>query len=133
MTLAEGSRAQLRRVPLVAVVSAVPMLSEALSDALDGIADLQIFPAGRGDTIGLLRELEPDAVVVDRVTEVDPATQFAREAGAPVLFISYGDGKLHVLGDSGWDEADEIDLSAEAVRNVLVGCLFGRVGGARTP
>src|SRR5438046_3126861 len=54
-----------RRQPLVAVLFSVPLLCEAIASALDDIAEVRTFPARRSDTVGLLRSLQPDAVVVD--------------------------------------------------------------------
>ena len=44
-----------KRQPLVAFLYSVPLLHEALLSTLDSIADVQAFPAGRGDVTGLLR------------------------------------------------------------------------------
>jgi uncharacterized Rossmann fold enzyme len=131
MTSARGNETESRILPLVAVVSAVPMLSEALSDGLAGIAEVRAFPAGRADMAGLLRSLRPDAVIVDTDAEAETASAYAREAGAPAVLVSYGDAKLRVLEGNVWSECDADGLSAEAVRNVLVGRLFGRVGTVR--
>lgn len=120
-----GSGEGTRALPLVAVVSAVPMLREALAD-LDEIVEVHGFPAGR-DTAGLLRWLAPDAVVVDSELEAEEATAYARESGAPLLRISYADAKVYVLETSGWVERAGAGLSPEDIRNIVVGSLFGRV------
>jgi hypothetical protein len=127
MTAVGGPENEPRSLPLVSVVSAVPMLREALADSLDEIAEVRDFPAGRRDTTGLLTWLSPDAVVVDSQSDVAEAAAFARESGTPLLRISYEDEKVHVLGSSGWIEPDGAGLSPEDIRNVLVGLLFGRV------
>jgi hypothetical protein len=116
-----GERAE----PLVAVVCRVPLLSEALTAALDGIASVHRFPAGRGDTAGLLRALEPDAVVVDSEAEADQAEGFARETHSPLVRVSLRDQVLRTFEDGLWHEAEE-DASPETVRNALVGGIFGR-------
>ena len=46
-----------KRQPLVAFLYSVPLLHEALVPTLDSIADVQAFPAGRGDVTGLLRSV----------------------------------------------------------------------------
>ena len=53
-----------RDEPLVAVVCGVPILGEALSAALDGLAECKIIPARQPELGGLLKSLQPDAIVV---------------------------------------------------------------------
>lgn len=119
-TVSEG-----RSPPLIAVLSGVPMLSEALAHTLEDIAEVRVFPAGRGDSAGLLRSLTPDAIVVDNEAEAEEAAAFAREADTPVVLVSYRDECLLVLTDEGWEEREET-VSGEGIRNVLVGRLFSR-------
>lgn len=114
-----------RRQPLVAVLSSVPMLVEALANTLEDIAEVRVFPSGRGDTQGLLRSLAPEAIVVDNEEEAEAAAAFAREADTPVVLVSYREENLLVLTDAGWEEGEE-PVSAEGIRNALVGGLFGR-------
>ena len=54
-----------RNEPLVAVVCAVPILGEALTAALDGLAECKVIPARQPELGGLLKSLQPDAIVVD--------------------------------------------------------------------
>jgi hypothetical protein len=111
--------------PLVAVVCRVPLLCEALTAALEGIATVHRFPAGRGDTAGLLRALQPDAVVVDSEAEAHHAAIFARATHSPLVHVSLHDQVLRIFEDGRWHEADE-DASPESVRNALVGGIFRR-------
>jgi hypothetical protein len=111
--------------PLVAVVCRVPLLSEALADALEGIADVRRFPAGRADTDGLLRALAPDAVVVDTEAEAHQAIAFAVEAHAPLVQVSLRDRTLRTFEDGRWHEADAA-ASPESIRNAVVAGIFGR-------
>ena len=67
-----------KRQPLVAFLYSVPLLHEALLSTLDSIADVQAFPAGRGDVTGLLRSVKPDAIVVDDADEADEARGWAK-------------------------------------------------------
>jgi hypothetical protein len=127
MSAVGGTDGESRELPLVIVVSAVPMLREALADSLDEIAEVRGVPARRRDTTGLLRWLAPDAVVVDTHSDATEAAEFAQETGTPLLRISYDDAKVHVFGSSGWVEPDGAGLSPEDIRNVVVGLLFGRV------
>jgi hypothetical protein len=103
------------------------MLREALADSLDEIADVRAFPAGKGDTAGLLTWLAPDAVVVDREPDAEEAAEYSRGSGTPLLRVSYEDAKVYVLGSTGWEEADGDNLAPEDIRNIVVGLLFGRV------
>jgi hypothetical protein len=112
--------------PLVAVLCGIPMVGEAVAAALDSIAEVRRFPAGRGDTTGLLSWLRPDAVVVDTDEEATGAARFARETGAPLVHVSLEGPKLRVLRGDGWEEVGAAGGSAEALRNVVVGAIFGR-------
>jgi hypothetical protein len=126
MTEQEVSASNPRELPLVAIVSGVPMLREALRNALDGIAEVRDFPAGRGDTAGLLRSLCPDAVVVDSEEEAESVAPFARESDSPLVLVSYRDELVKVLADSGWEDSGDVGVSPEGIRNVLVAGIFGR-------
>jgi hypothetical protein len=112
--------------PLVAVLSAVPILGEALTAVLESIAEVRRFPAHRGDTAGLLQWLRPDAVVVDSDEEAEAAAGFARETGAPLVHISLASRAVRVWRDGGWEEAPTGADSSETIRNAVVGGLFGR-------
>jgi hypothetical protein len=114
--------------PLVIFICATPLLKEAIVDALEEIAEVQSFPAGGGDTNGLLRWLGPNAVVVDRSDEAEAAAPFAREAHAPLLHIALTERKLRLLRGNHWVEAAGDGASAEHLRNVLVGMMYGRGG-----
>jgi hypothetical protein len=113
---------------LVAVICATPLLLEALTAAMGPTAEVRSFPAGGGDTDGLLRWLAPDAVVVDRAEEAEAAAAFARLSGAPLLHISLTECRLRVLSDSGWTEPAGDAGTAGHLRNVLVGMMFRRGG-----
>jgi hypothetical protein len=115
-----------REQPLVAVVCTVPLLEEALSAVLENIAEVRAFPADGGDTPGLLRSLQPDAVVVDTTEEAEAAADFAREAESPLVCILLREQKLRVLQNGGWEELEDDGASPEAIRNILVGGIFGR-------
>ena len=114
------------RQPLVAIVSAVPLVAVELAAALDGIADVRTFTANRGDTAGLLRSLLPDVVVVDSDGEIAAAEAFARESGRPVVHMALRAGVLRVLRDGTWEQPRGSAATAEAVRNVVIGAVFAR-------
>ncbi|MDQ3891187.1 MAG: hypothetical protein M3312_11650 [Actinomycetota bacterium] len=112
--------------PLVAFVCGVPLLCEAVAAALENVADVRQFPAGRGDTLGLLRWLQPDAVVVDTEGDVEDAASFAREANAPLVHVLPRQRRLRILRNGDWEEAEDGGASVEAIRNAVVGGLFRR-------
>jgi hypothetical protein len=114
------------RQPLVAFLYSVPLLHEALLSTLDSIAEMQAFPAGRGDVTGLLRSVNPDAIVVDDASEADQALAWANRYGMPLIHISLQDQKIRVLRNGTWEESP--GTSAEAIRNTLAGSLWGRGG-----
>jgi hypothetical protein len=116
--------------PLVVAVCAVPLLHEALTAALEDIADVQGFPAHRGDTIGLLRWLKPDAVVVDEDDEAEAAALFAHESKSPLLHISLKERRLRIMRNGDWEEAGNGGTSPEEIRNILAASLFARGEGA---
>jgi hypothetical protein len=109
--------------PRVAVLYSVPLLCEALDSALADIAEVHTFRAGR-DTLGLLRAVRPDAIVVDDRDEAEEARRWAKRHGMPLVHVSLREKKIRTLHDGTWEERP--GLSAEAVRNVLAGCLYGR-------
>ena len=115
--------------PLVALICRVPIVSEALETAFDGVADVRAFPARRGDTHGLLRWLEPDAVVVDTEEEAAAATPFARAASSPLVHVRLDDGSVRLLEDDVWREANGDAATPEAIRNIVCGGIFGRGRG----
>ena len=117
-----------KRQPLVAFLYSVPLLHEALLSTLDSIADVQAFPAGRGDVTGLLRSVEPDAIVVDDADEADEARSWAKRHHVPLVHICLRDQKIRVLRKGGWDET--AGAGAETIRNILAGSLYGRGNGS---
>ena len=117
-----------KRQPLVAFLYSVPLLHEALLSTLDSIADVQAFPAGRGDVTGLLRSVKPDAIVVDDADEADEARSWAKRHHAPLVHICLREQTIRVLRNGGWEET--AGAGAEAIRNVLAGSLYGRGNGS---
>jgi hypothetical protein len=112
--------------PRVALLYSVPLLCEALSSALANIAEVQSFPAGRGDTVGLLQSIRPDAVVVDDAAEADEVQRWTSRQRLPLVHISLRERKLRLLRDGAWEETD--GTSAEAIRNLLTGSIYSRGG-----
>ena len=113
------------RQPLVALLYSVPLLSEALEAVLENIAEVQAFPAGH-DTLGLLRSLRPDAIVVDDEAEAEAVRGWAKRHRLPLVQIALREQKIKVLRNGAWEERP--GTSAEAIRNVLAGSFYGRNG-----
>lgn len=109
---------------MIAAICVVPLLCEALDGALEGIADVQSFPAGRGDTLGLLESVQPDAVVVDSDEEARNAERYAISSNVPVVHVQLIKQTLRILRDGVWEESPG-NASPESIRNVLVGSLYG--------
>lgn len=113
-------------LPLVAAICRVPLLCEALSEALDGIADVRSFPARTTETGSLLEVLVPDAVVVDTDEQAAEAAAYAKDTGAPLVHVSLRPPRITVFRDGEWTELEGEQATAEAVRNVLVASLLRR-------
>jgi hypothetical protein len=124
--MSDSAGPEVSRQPLVAVICSTPILGEALSEALSGIAEVRTFPAHLGDTPGLLRWLEPDGVVVDTDEEAERASEFNRDAAAPLVHVSLRDERVRVLHGGAWEDVGNGDVSAEGIRNVLVGSMLRR-------
>jgi hypothetical protein len=112
------------RQPLVAVLYSVPLLCEALDSALQNIARVESFPAGRGDAVGLLRSIRPDAVVVDDPDEAERALRWAKRHHVPLVHVGLREQKIRVLRNGDWEQRP--GATAEAIRNELAGSLYGR-------
>jgi len=111
--------------PFVAVLSHVPLVTDAMVDALEEIAEVRAFTTQNGDTVGLLRSLRPDAIVVDGPEAAEAAAKYARAADVPLVFVCLRERKLRVLTDDGWrDEAGR--PSTESLRNALAEAIYRR-------
>lgn len=114
-----------RDAPLVAVVCSVPLLGEALCDALEGLAECKVVPPREPDLGGLLRSLQPDAIIVDD-EEAEAAASFSRFARIPVVQVSLRSQRLRVLEDGRWRHLDDVQATSESVRNLVAGEIYGR-------
>lgn len=110
--------------PLVVVLYGVPLVCEAISSSLEGIAEVRGFPAHRGDPVGLLRALAPDAVVVDDPAEAAAVRGWAEENEIPLVHVRPRERKLRLLRDGEW--LDSIGGSADTIRNAIAGALYAR-------
>jgi hypothetical protein len=113
--------------PRVAVLYSIPLLCEALGSPLEDIAEVHVFPAGR-DTLGLLRAVRPDAVVVDDADEAEAVRRWAKRHRTPLVHIALRERKIRVLRDGAWEESP--GASAEAVRNALARSFYARKDGS---
>lgn len=126
VTAATTERAAGRAHPLVAVVSSVPMIFEALREALGVFAEVQSFPGNRG-TAGLLRSIRPAAVVVDDDEDLAEAQTVAQELGFSLVHLALADRCVRVLRGDTWVVVDEDGgLRPETVRDVVAAGLFAK-------
>jgi hypothetical protein len=110
--------AGVRTRPLVAVLSRVPILVEALAGAFAGIADLHAISSDDVEAHGLVRAFRPDAVVAE-----GEAAALVDEH-IPCVQVDFELQELRLRDGDAWRVIDA-DLSPEAIRNVLVACLYG--------
>jgi len=113
-------------VPLVAVVSSYPLLAEAVHGALEGIAEVRAFPAGRGDTADFLRLLQPAAVVVDSGEEAESAAEFARDSHATLVHVALRENRLHLMHDGRWQSLSDGSASPERIRSAVAAGIYLR-------
>jgi hypothetical protein len=111
--------------PLVAVLFRVPLVAEAVRDALEGIAETRVFPV-RDEVNGLLASVRPDVVIVDHDDEAAAALEYVEESDAIAFHVRLRDETLSVVSDGAWTTEAE-DVSPETIRNAVAGALFGRV------
>jgi hypothetical protein len=111
--------------PLVAVICRVPLIGEALASTMDAIAEVRPFPADGGDTDGLLRSLQPDAIVVDCDEEAEAAEAYARDSAVPLVCVHLRKEEIRAYRNGAWEDLPG-GVSPEEIRNVLIGGIFGR-------
>jgi hypothetical protein len=115
-----------RYEPLVLAVCATPLLPEAVGAALEGVATVRGFPAGRGDTRGLVARVSPDLVIVDTDEEADALETLAPVV--PVLHVVLDRQHLRLRRNGSWEDVPNPDNSLEQIRNVLFGELLAAAG-----
>jgi hypothetical protein len=119
-----------RELPLVALVCAIPLLAEAVRSEL-GFAEVITLADRGGDIGGLLRWLQPDAVVVDNDEAAAGAATYALEHELPVVHISPQKQALFLFQEGAWEDiGDSEGPTPENVRNVIVGALYAGGGAA---
>lgn len=107
-----------RPLPLVAVVSRVPLFVEALRAAFDGIADIHVIRPDDPGVEGFLDALAPDALIVEGPDSLN------RPEDVPILQVDLERGGVCVRTGGNW-ETISVDLSPEAIRNAVVGTMLG--------
>jgi hypothetical protein len=116
------SRAQ----PLVAVVSSVPLVFEALRDALSAFAEVQSFPS-RSRAASLLRSIRPAAVIVDADEDLSDAETVAREQDFSLVHLELAHHRVRVFRDGKWNvAANGKEVSPEIVRDLVAAGIFAR-------
>jgi hypothetical protein len=116
------SRAQ----PLVAVVSSVPVIFEALRETLGAFAEVQSFPS-RSRAASLLRSIRPAAVVVDADEDLADAEAVAREQNFSLVHLELGLHRVRVFRDGRWNvAANGKEISPEIVRDLVAAGIFAR-------
>ena len=116
------SRAQ----PLVAVVSSVPVIFEALRETLGAFAEVQSFPS-RARVASLLRSIRPAAVVVDADEDLADAEAVAREQDFSLVHLELARHRVRVFRDGEWNvAANGKEISPETVRDLIAAGLFAR-------
>lgn len=111
--------APIRTRPLIAVLSRVPLFVEAVNAAFEGIADVQPVLAAELQAHGLVRAFRPNAVILEGVEAgefVDPSI--------PCVRVDLEAQKVDMRLSGVWTSVD-IELSPEAIRNVVVAALYG--------
>lgn len=111
--------------PVVAVICQAPLIAEGVSAAVEDVMTVRCFSASGGDTQGLLEALRADGVVVDCEEQAAKAASFAGERSLPLVHVSHAERSLRVLADGRW-EAAGVAASADGVRSVMVGGIFGQ-------
>jgi hypothetical protein len=110
-----------RTRPLVAVLSRVPLFVEALKAAFGGIADVATVSA-EDDVAGpLVRAYQPDAAIVEG------SGAESIDESIPCVHVDLACAQISIRRDGTWVACD-VELSAEAIRNVTVAALFGGEG-----
>jgi hypothetical protein len=110
---------------VVLAVTATPLLTQSLAAALEGVAVLRRFPAGIADLDGLVRHIRPDALVVDCDEEAGELTAVAGELSLPLVHVSLQTQQLRVFRDQTWSAFPSWGTSPNAIRNVLLGEIYG--------
>ncbi len=111
--------------PFVGVFSHVPLVTGVIVEAVEAVAEVRTFTTQNGDTVGLLRSVRPDAIVVDGGGAAEAAARYARAADVPLLYVSLTERKLRVLEGDGWrDEPGR--PSIESLRNAVAGAIYRR-------
>lgn len=119
-------RGPVRQQPLVVVLYTVPLVCEAIVSALESIAEVRAFPAGRGDMKGLLASIQPDAVVVDDPILAAEVRSWAASQDLRLVHICLRQRTIRVLRNGDWEES--ADASVASIRTAVARSMFARDG-----
>jgi hypothetical protein len=108
-----------RPSPLIAVFFRVPLLVEALRQALADVGEVRAFASPNTEPLGLLEAFMPDAVIVDGERDAQAALAYAGESRVPVLYLPWGESQLYAAREGQW-VAVPGGPAPEAIRNALV-------------
>jgi hypothetical protein len=110
--------AALRSRPLIAVLSGVPLFLEAMTAAFKGIADVASISADDQHAQGLLRAYHPNAAIVEGC-EADLV-----DIAVPWVRVDLATHQVTLCRDGTWTDY-EVELSPEAIRNIVVAAVYG--------
>ena len=110
---------------LVVAITATPLLSETIAEALDGVAVVGRFPPDLEGLEGLVDHIRPDGLIVDRDDTADQLAEAAAKLSIPLVHISLLSQQLRVLRGGNWSNFSSYGTSPDALRNVLVGAIYG--------
>jgi hypothetical protein len=106
-----------RTRPLVAVLSCVPLFVEAISAAFEGVADVAAVAPDDLLAHGLISAYSPNAAIVEGDGNTAPDVE-------PCVWVDLTRREVSLRRDGNWIRLD-VDLSPEAIRNVVVAELYG--------
>lgn len=110
------------QLPLVAVLSQVPLLGEGVSASLRDLAEIRYVPPDRCDVLTLLRLLEPDVVVIDSDESIEAAEAYAAASGCGLVQVELRGRGVRVHGHRGWSDHDAGELGVRGLASVLLAC-----------
>jgi hypothetical protein len=109
-----------RTRPLIAVVFSVPLFVEALLAAFEGLADLQALRSADAGLEGLLRVLQPDALIAES------AGVPSFDLDIPTVHVDLERQQVFRCADGDW-RLEQLELSGEAIRNLILEIVYGGV------
>jgi hypothetical protein len=109
---------------LAIAITATPLLSETVADALDGVAVVARFPSDLAGLGGLVEHVRPDALIVDGDDTAEQLAGVAIELSIPLVQITLVSQQLRVLRNGSWTGFSPYGTSQYALRNTLIGAMY---------